>query len=258
MKDSRQNYRDEGYVRYWRQSANHSESPPENGTLLPDIATFKRYLDLLEPGPGKSLLEVGIGFGRLVPAHAEAGCRVYGIDISEAMIQEAQARYGNLAVELRQAQAEAIPYPNDFFDIVVCWAVFHALCQERALAEMARVLKIEGQLLVSGKNDDYYDDDRAAYEAELGARAKGNPGYFTNYTRLIERLAELGMQPTVMLFLERCGDTGQNRILVEPPQHFYEYIFMARKVRQSSLASIAPISSECSRTFGRLASAEGS
>ena len=174
------------------------------------------------------------------------------------MIQEAQARYGNLAVELRQAQAEAIPYPNDFFDIVVCWAVFHALYQERALAEMARVLKIGGQLLVSGKNDDYYDDDCAAYESELGARANGNPSYFTNYALLIERLAELGMQPTVMLFLERCGDTGQNRILVEPPQHFYEYIFLARKVRQCSLASIAPISSECSRTFGRLASAKGS
>lgn len=254
MNDSRQSYWNENYVRYWQQRSDESAPPPDQDTRPPDIATFERYFGLLEPRANDSVLEVGVGLGRLLPTLAGTGRLVYGIDISQAMIHETQGRYGNLCVELRQAEAEATPYPNNLFDTVVCWAVFDALYQERALAEMARLLKIGGRLLVSGKNDDYHDDDHDAYAAELGARAKGHPNYFTNYDLLTTRLVELGLQPTVAYFFERRGDIAQNRFLLEQPGHFYEYILIARKVHKCDLVPMAPISSQYSYTFRRLAS----
>jgi ubiquinone/menaquinone biosynthesis C-methylase UbiE len=96
------------------------------------------------------VLEVAIGTGRNLP-HYPPGTRLTAIDLSAGMLGQARARAGALGldVDLRQGDAQALPFPDRSFDSVVCT---FALCEipdlPRAVAEMRRVLRPGGLLLV--------------------------------------------------------------------------------------------------------------
>jgi ubiquinone/menaquinone biosynthesis C-methylase UbiE len=67
------------------------------------------------------VLEAGIGTGLNLP-HYPAGVRVTGIDLSPAMLAVARDRARALGVsaDLREASADARPFPDASFDTVVC------------------------------------------------------------------------------------------------------------------------------------------
>lgn len=96
------------------------------------------------------VLEVGIGTGRDLPLYPP-GVRLTGIDLSPAMLELARARAAALGreVDLRVADAEALPFPDGSFDTVVSTLV---LCTvpgpERAVAEIRRVLRPDGRYLL--------------------------------------------------------------------------------------------------------------
>ena len=211
---------------------------------------FERYLALLQPAAGQRALEVGVGFGRLVPSLLKAGLHVHGIDISPAMIAEARKHWDAGAVDLRAAEAEKLPYPDRHFDLVVCWAVFDACYQAAALAEMARVLAVGGRLLLTGKNADYRDDDEMAYVAEVNARAKGHPNYFTDVAALVAALPAVGLTQDRLFRFARRGDLTENRVAASPA-HFYEYVLTAVKTAHTGRGVGAPIAAAFSDTFRR-------
>ena len=96
-------------------------------------------------------LEVGIGTGLNIPFYP-AGVRVTGIDLSEAMLRIARMRASECAqaVELKQGDAEALPFPDASFDTVVStFSLCAVLDDRRALAEMRRVLRPGGLLLLA-------------------------------------------------------------------------------------------------------------
>lgn len=96
------------------------------------------------------VLEVGIGTGRDLPYYPP-GVRITGIELSPAMLAIARKRAAELgiAAELIEGDAERLPFADNTFDTVVCVL---ALCTipdpARAVAEMARVLKPGGRLLL--------------------------------------------------------------------------------------------------------------
>jgi ubiquinone/menaquinone biosynthesis C-methylase UbiE len=96
------------------------------------------------------VLEVAIGTGRNL-AFYPAGVRLSGIDLSPAMLERARERAGELGVEvdLREGDAQDLPFPDESFDTVVCTL---SLCNvpddRRAMAEMKRVLRPGGRLLL--------------------------------------------------------------------------------------------------------------
>jgi ubiquinone/menaquinone biosynthesis C-methylase UbiE len=97
----------------------------------------------------KKILDVGCGTGnvlrRLV---ANNDLSLYGLDISENMIQTARKNLGNKA-ELKIGDSEYIPWEEDSFDVVVCNASFHHYPNpEKVLLEMKRVLKRTGTLII--------------------------------------------------------------------------------------------------------------
>jgi ubiquinone/menaquinone biosynthesis C-methylase UbiE len=95
-------------------------------------------------------LEVAIGTGRNL-AHYPPDVRITGIDLSPSMLNIARGRADELGVEveLLEGDAENLPFPDASFDTVVCTL---SLCtipnHARAIAEMARVLKPGGRLLL--------------------------------------------------------------------------------------------------------------
>lgn len=97
------------------------------------------------------VLEVAIGTG-LNLSHYPTGVSITGIDFSGPMLVIARQRADqlNLMVDLREADATCLNFPDATFDTVVCTFGLCAIPDdEAALAEMVRVLKPSGRLLLA-------------------------------------------------------------------------------------------------------------
>lgn len=96
------------------------------------------------------VLEVAIGTGRSLPFY-RADVELTGVDLSPAMLDVARrtAAAAGVAVELREADAERLPFADGSFDTVVCALGLCSIPRPGvAIAEMARVLRPGGELLL--------------------------------------------------------------------------------------------------------------
>jgi ubiquinone/menaquinone biosynthesis C-methylase UbiE len=96
------------------------------------------------------VLEVAIGTGRNLPFYPD-GVRLTGIELSPEMLAIARQRAEALGrqIGLRQGDAQALPFPDEAFDTVVCTLSLCAIPDDRqAVAEMKRVLRPGGTLLL--------------------------------------------------------------------------------------------------------------
>jgi ubiquinone/menaquinone biosynthesis C-methylase UbiE len=95
-------------------------------------------------------LEVAIGTGLNLPHYPE-DVDIVGLDLTKEMLALASARAQDLgrAVELKEGDAQELPFEDASFDTVLCT---FSLCGipdvERAVAEMGRVLKPGGNLIL--------------------------------------------------------------------------------------------------------------
>lgn len=117
----------------------------------------RRTRELMRIGPGASVLDVGCGPGTdTLPLAALVGPagRVAGIDHDAAMVAEADRRAEAAGVgawtEHRQGDAAALPWEPGAFDASRSERLFlHLDAPERALAEMARVTRAGGWVVVA-------------------------------------------------------------------------------------------------------------
>ena len=104
------------------------------------------------PTTAMTVLDVGCAAGHTALAFAPHVREVVGVDLSRDMLVEAarQATARGIAnVRWEEASAAALPYTDATFDIVACRMVVHHFpALVPALAEMARVLKPGGQIIV--------------------------------------------------------------------------------------------------------------
>jgi SAM-dependent methyltransferase len=105
-------------------------------------------LDAAGVRPGTRVLDVATGAGCLAARAAGRGASVVGVDIDESMVQLARRRHPTL--DLRQADATALPFEDGSFDAVIAnFLVHHLRSAPDAVAEFARVLAPGGVVALS-------------------------------------------------------------------------------------------------------------
>jgi ubiquinone/menaquinone biosynthesis C-methylase UbiE len=115
-----------------------------------------QLLALARVQPGESVLDIACGTGSL--AIAAKRCvgpdgAVHGIDASPAMIRHAakKARRAGMGVLFQEAAAEALPFPDGRFDVVLSTVMLHHVPRAARTAcarEMYRVTKPGGRVFV--------------------------------------------------------------------------------------------------------------
>jgi 2-polyprenyl-6-hydroxyphenyl methylase/3-demethylubiquinone-9 3-methyltransferase len=105
-----------------------------------------------------TVLDVGCGPGAHLRALAEEVDRGVGVDLSPAMIETARRRTSHPALTFRVDDAERLAtVPSASVDKVICVGVLeHVLHPERALRQVARVLKPTGRFVGLTLNGTYW------------------------------------------------------------------------------------------------------
>jgi ubiquinone/menaquinone biosynthesis C-methylase UbiE len=180
---------------------------------------------------GATVLDLPAGTGRFIGLLQARGARVHAVDISEDMLAALRARWqpqaGGLVVA--RGDAEALEYPDRFFDFVLCWRLFHLLppgVAERVAAELARVCRgrIAVEVFGAEPGGAVVGSVRLAWrrlKALLPRRGPAKPwSHITNYphreqalVRMFTRhglrlagiasVADYGGRPATVLLLER-------------------------------------------------------
>jgi demethylmenaquinone methyltransferase/2-methoxy-6-polyprenyl-1,4-benzoquinol methylase len=111
-------------------------------------------LAIARPRPGERILDVATGSGDLAVAlcrRSDPGGEVWISDINRRMLERGRDRLldAGLAVPAVQCDAERLPFSSGYFDCVtVGFGLRNMTRKDAALAEMARILKPGGRLVV--------------------------------------------------------------------------------------------------------------
>lgn len=119
--------------------------------------TVGRARAAIGPVEGQRILDLPTGTGALPrQLHSAPGTFVVGADLSLGMLRQAAAKQPPPAGRWVQASAASLPFTGQSFDWVVSINSFHCFRQpQQALAEMHRVLRPGGKLLLMDWCDDY-------------------------------------------------------------------------------------------------------
>lgn len=144
---------------------------------------------------GKKILEVGVGAGTDFVQWVRSGAHAYGIDLTPEAIENTQKRLAleNLQAEdIQVADAEKLPFEDNFFDLTYSWGVIHhSPDMQQCLREIIRVTKPDGVIklmmynkhslfafyqylrhgLLKGKPFARWDDILCNHQESLGTKA---------------------------------------------------------------------------------------
>ncbi len=117
------------------------------GTTLQIVG--EELCEALDVRSGQRVLDVAAGNGNASLAAARRWCDVVSTDYVPALLDRARERADaeHLTIDFREADAEALPFPSESFDVVMStFGVMFTPNQERAAAELVRVCKRGGKI----------------------------------------------------------------------------------------------------------------
>lgn len=124
----------------------------------------------------------GEGYGSaMIAKHAKS---VIGVDISNEAVEYAQKKYGEMRnLKFKTGSADCIPLPDNSVDVVISFeTIEHHDRHSEMLAEIDRVLKLDGYLVISSPNKEIYSD-QSGHHNEFHVKEL----YFSQLDALIRR-----------------------------------------------------------------------
>ncbi|MGZ8331323.1 MAG: class I SAM-dependent methyltransferase [Rhodoplanes sp.] len=109
----------------------------------------EQLCEALDIRSGQKVLDVAAGNGNASLAAARRWCEVVATDYVPALLTRARERAGaeRLSIDIREADAEALPFADESFDVVVStFGVMFTPDQDRAAGELLRVCKPGGKI----------------------------------------------------------------------------------------------------------------
>jgi demethylmenaquinone methyltransferase/2-methoxy-6-polyprenyl-1,4-benzoquinol methylase len=196
--------------------------------LINDLQSFglhrrwkRRAVRLAQIKPGDLALDLCCGTGDLALALARGGAETTGLDFSPQMLEVAarrqQASRTTQNLKFIQGDAQALPFPDQSFDIVtVGYGLRNLASWERGLEEMFRVARPGGRLVV--------------LEFGKPANALWRALYFTHLR---------GSVPLIGLLF--CGNAQAYAYILESLKHYPAQLAVAEKMRGLKLADVRVI-----------------
>lgn len=169
---------------------------------MSSAGTLGSLLELVPAERGSRWLEVACGPGLLARGLAERVGSVHGVDLTPAMVELAQdeareAGLDNLTFSL--GDATALPFEAASFDgALTRFSLHHIPAPQRVLAEMARVLRPGGRLIVADHVADA-DHEAAAWHEQI--ERLRDPSHWACLTP--QRLRRFGSELDLKLEIER-------------------------------------------------------
>ena len=120
------------------------------GTTLQIVG--EQLCEALDLRPGSKVLDVAAGNGNATLAAARRWCDVTSTDYVPALLERGRERATaeRLSVEFREADAEALPFADASFDVVMStFGVMFTPDQDKAAAELMRVCKPRGKVALA-------------------------------------------------------------------------------------------------------------
>lgn len=154
----------------------------------------ERLIDHAIPSEGDRVLDVGCGTGivarRAAPHVGQQGI-IVGVDINRHMLKVAKTAAANLtpAIEWRQGDATALPFPDQAFDVIFCQQAIQFIDDAAvALREMHRLLTPTGRTAVSVLRSLAFNTAYETFAEALERHVGGEAGMmmrspFRGYTR---------------------------------------------------------------------------
>lgn len=161
-------------------------------------AKFLEILDLMGLEKGRRVLDLGCGDGvlleRIVRTYQVLGT---GVDISRLSIKRAK-KDSCQGIKYLVADAAKLPFKAESFDCIFSFdSLEHIRAQKKALAEMVRVLRPGGQLLIYAlnKNQDYtWNWWLAKLGIDIYQKYDHDPALFLNPIKVKQELKKLGLR----------------------------------------------------------------
>ena len=106
----------------------------------------------------KDVIEIACGTGQGLGLIQNSARSVKACDISKEMINTAKETYSKESIEFQVSDAQALPYDNNSADIIILFeAIYYLENIFQFMHEVKRVLRPNGELLISTANCDLYD-----------------------------------------------------------------------------------------------------
>lgn len=172
------------------------------------IEHLHRYALARELAKGKTVLDIACGEGYGSNLLAETAAAVTGVDSNEITIQAARKKYIKSNLVFNTGDAAKIPAADHAFDLVVSFETLeHVSAHDAMLAEIKRVLRPGGLLLISTPDKKNYSD-RTGYKNPFHLREL----YVEEFTNLLKRFfrnqAIYNQQITLSSVISAAGHTG--------------------------------------------------
>ena len=166
--------------------------PQFNGIIA--LEHYHRYFLALHLADAKDVLDIASGEGFGSDILARKARSVVGVDISGDAVAHASARYVRPNLNFRQGSATEIPLADQSVDLIVSFETIEHLADHDAMmAELKRVLRSDGCLIISSPNKLVYAD-RPNYTNPFHVRELYTPEFIRLTARYFANIRHHGQR----------------------------------------------------------------